>query len=171
VTLGGSFDAILLFARTEARVMRGIVNGGVISIYSPDGKLSTARRVSHRAEAASRTRAKQKLISMAKFVRYREILFSLSSMSYRQSLESRDVDFNGCLGPLRTSCVLTTASERSGNRCSTSPTFIRRLEDSARKNDLLQPPLPETNFSGQCLDHLGHKPWRKLYPCVINLLY
>src|SRR5580658_8303633 len=33
-------------------------------------------------------------------------------MSYRQSLESRDVDFNGCLGPLRTSCVLTTASEK-----------------------------------------------------------
>lgn len=38
-TLGGSFDAIPLFARTEARVIRGIVKG-VISICSPGRKFS-----------------------------------------------------------------------------------------------------------------------------------
>jgi hypothetical protein len=44
---------MLLFARTEARVMRGIVKGA-ISIYSPDGKLSQLgkeMRVADRAEA------------------------------------------------------------------------------------------------------------------------
>ena len=73
---------MLLFARTEARVMRGIVKGA-ISIYSPDGKLSQLgkeMRVAGPRRGASRTRAKQKLISMAKFPEgTREILFSLSS--------------------------------------------------------------------------------------------
>jgi hypothetical protein len=62
-TLGGSFDAMLLFARTEARVMRGIVKGD-IAICSPGRKLSqlgeecalqTAQR------ASPQTRAKQNL--------------------------------------------------------------------------------------------------------------
>jgi hypothetical protein len=132
--------------------MRGIVKGG-ISIYSPDGKLSQLGEGCALQTAQNPRQAKT--ISKAKFVRALEKFFSLSPMSYRQSLESRDVDFNGCLGPLRTSCVLTTASERSGNRCSTSPTFTRRLEDSARKNDLLQPPLPETTSQDNVSVTLG----------------
>ena len=68
-----------------------------------------------------------------------KIFLFFSPMSYnRQSLESRDGRVNGCLGPSRTSCVLTTALERAGNRCSTNQTSIRRHEDSARKIDLLQ---------------------------------
>jgi hypothetical protein len=63
-TLGGSFDAMLLFARTEARVMRGIVKGG-ISICSPDRKLSQARRRNARSRprrgASPKARAKQNL--------------------------------------------------------------------------------------------------------------
>jgi hypothetical protein len=123
-TLGGSFDAIPLFARTEARVMRGIVKGG-ISICSP--KPEAFHNSAKNARCTPRRGAKPKP-APSKNLFHRERLlrnsFLSSSMSYRQSLESRDVDFNGCLGPLRTSCVLTTASERSGNRCSTSQTFI-----------------------------------------------
>ncbi len=40
--------------------------------------------------------------------------------------------------PLRTSCALTTASDKLGNRCSTFQTSTLRDDDSARKNDLLQ---------------------------------
>jgi hypothetical protein len=61
--------------------------------------------------------------------------------------------------------------EISGNRCSTSQTFIRRLEDSARKNDLLQPPLPETTSQDNVSVTLGTSHGEKPYTCVMNLLY
>ena len=127
-TLGGSAGAIALLARSEARVMRGMMKQClkcVVLVESWKVHRLGEECANSTATGASQKRTTQRHYSIAPNIEaHARLFFSFSSMSYRQSLESRDVDFNGCLGPSRTSCVLTIASERSGNRCSTNQTSI-----------------------------------------------
>jgi hypothetical protein len=135
---GGSVGAMALLARSEARVMRGIVKEYVNVFSWPKACKLEECALLTRVQTLAKNALNENYSIAKLFEALAKSFFSFSPMSYRQSLESRDVRFNGCLGPSRTSCVLTTASERSGNRCSTNQTSIRRHEDSARKNDLLQ---------------------------------
>ena len=64
--------------------------------------------------------------------------YLLLPMSFRHSNRVAEQDCSVSVQALRTSCVLTNALERSGNRCSADQTSARRHEDLGRKNVLLQ---------------------------------
>lgn len=109
---------------------------GVLTLYCIDGASWLRSRKQH-AFCASLAAANASWRALHKLIEAQAEILRLH-MSTRQSIRVSRQRFNGCLGPSRSSCALTNASDEPGNRCSTFQTFTRRIDDLARKNDLLQ---------------------------------